>query len=142
MKNKWRRRIGDILWQLVTLAILGSCSLSKEDPVSAAQNCESKIRRDVDPVVTKAWATNLLAAHLPGKTNYGGPFEAPTNLKNVWGRRSPTVYVQGGYNGEDPYVRVFWGGGGAGHWGLLIGFEAFNPVESPEQRVPWTNVMY
>jgi hypothetical protein len=127
---------------LAAAVSLCACSLVTEDPPAAANMCESKVRREVDPVALQSWATNLLAAHLPWKTNYAGPFEPPVYLKHIWSRRQPSVYIQGGYNGEDPYVRVFWGGGGAGHWGLLVGSSSFSGGGSPEARVLWTNGMY
>src|SRR5882724_12198935 len=98
---------------------LACIALKKESP-STASECERDIREKIDSAELQSWATNLLAQYPVGRTNYNGPFDHPKYLTRVC-KRSPSVYIQGGYDGEESYVRVFWGGGGIGHWGLEIG---------------------
>jgi hypothetical protein len=129
------RRLGSTLAIVICLSVL-ACT-TKNNPSVTAKECEQRISKKIDVVVLQAWATNLLIQYPVGRTNYAGPFQVPEYLTSVCPGRKPSVYIQGGYYGEESYVRVFWGGGGIGHWGLEIGTPTFIPRRSEETITEW-----
>ncbi len=131
----------------VTSIILGVCLLaywfnSTNNPRYIARKCERRVRASVDPMVLQSWATNLLASYPIGRTNYTGPFQAPAYLRGVWAKKVPGVYIQGGYFDEQAHHRVFWGAGGMGQWGLLVGAADFVPTSQEHGEREWRPGIY
>jgi hypothetical protein len=102
----------------------------------------SDIREKIDVAVLRGWATDLLNRYPEGETNYNGPFDAPSYLSNVCQNRKPSVYIQGGFYGEERFVRAFWGSGTMGHWGLKIGSPSFVPRKSDDLDTKWVAGVY
>lgn len=130
---------------LVAILIPGLAIFWRRDssnPRVMARESEHYVQAKVDPAVLQAWATNLLNRFPSGRTNYAGPFDCPSYLEKVWRKRKPGVYIKGGYDGEAPYVDVFWGGGGIGHWGLMVGDTNFTPRLPGRATTRWRKGIY
>jgi hypothetical protein len=112
-----------------------------------ADKCEQSIKQNGDPFQLQAWATNLIAQ--PDGSSNGPVWVANhdhdtfTKLPScLYGlgisgdkQSVPSLAVMGGTDGEDPYVKLFWGGGMLGHWGMVIGSPTFVPVFFPKTAV-------
>jgi hypothetical protein len=131
---------------IVGLSVLSqafvSCLPYDTDPARVADNCENQVRKSVNPGVLQAWATNLLAQYTIGDRNYIGPFAPPDYLKSIWRKKPPTVYIHPEGRGEEVHVRIFWAGGGMGHWGLLVGGPTFVPKSYGEEQKKWKDGLY
>ena len=144
MTNRARavRVIAAILSVILTGCALVYWFRNTNDPRYIARSGERRIQQSFDPDKLQSWATNLLANYTVGQTNYSGPFAPPAYLRGVWAKKIPSAYIQGGYYGERPYVRVFWGAGGMGQWGLLIGARDFVPKSQAQHESEWRPGVY
>ncbi len=143
MKNATNRK-NKVGLNVIAIAVLcvASCVVVKHQSQSPAQSCFDKIRKEVDAAKLQGWATNLLNQHPIGQTNYFGLFEAPNFMNKVCENRKPSVYIQGGFYGEQSYVRLFWGSGTMGHWGLKVAPPGFFPRNSNDTNTEWTPGVY
>ena len=139
-----KRRNRSIINALATaaLCVMTCVAVIRHNSVGAVKDCFSNIRENVDVAMLQAWATNLLNQYPVGGTNSNGPFDAPSYLSRVCQNRKPSVYIQGGLYGEEPFVRAFWGGGTMGHWGVKIGSPSFFPRKSDDINTKWVAGAY
>ena len=111
----------------LTLCFAFGCSYGPSDPRKSARLCEERIKKNIDPLTLQSWATNLLVVYGTDRTNFAGPFPSPDYLARVCADGAPGIYIQGGYSNSPSFIRVFWGAGGSGHWGILIGTRSYVP---------------
>jgi hypothetical protein len=111
------------------------------NPKFIARKCERRVETSVNPDALRSWSTNLLANHKVGQTNFMGPFDAPASLVSIWGASPPSVYIRGGYGGEEPFVFISWGAA-AGHWGLSVGSPSFVPSSPTTGSRRWKPGIY
>lgn len=109
------------IWVGVGL-VLGGCHWwrTHADSRYIASRCERRIRKSADPAELQIWAADLLLRYPPASTNYVGPFTLPRGLDDVWSHR-PFVALLESSPTHEAHVRVLWGSGVLGHWGLWLG---------------------
>lgn len=87
---------------------------------------EAPIRRQVSPVALQAWATNLLHDYSDSNTTsialHSGMF--PPEVQNL-NSRILFGFVMPNASEEQAHIRIIWGSGMRGHWGLRVGSTNF-----------------
>lgn len=87
---------------------------------------EQRIRRDVDPAALQAWATNLLHTYSASNVQ-SAPLRSsmfPADIQRL-NSRLLFGFVMPNASEEMAHVRVIWGSGFRGHWGLRVGSTNF-----------------
>ena len=120
--------------------IIASC-MQYMDPAKEAEDCQSRIEKEVDPGPLQNWATNLLATYSLARTNYNGPFPLPSILKRRCGGTLPSISTQGADGREEAFVYVVWGAA-VGHWGISVGSPTFTPAMPEHGDRPWKPGIY
>jgi len=103
------------------------------------ENAKSKLR----PAEIQEWAMGLLQKYgtNPPTAEYESHriLETPDYLQRIW-RTSPVAVAFITGSADRSFVKLTWGSGGRGHWGLIIGQTNFNnPYGS---KGFWTNGIY
>ena len=87
---------------------------------------EKRIRREVNPAALQTWATNLLYTHSVSnaadtslRSSMFPPEVQRLNSRLLFG------FVMPDASEEQAHVRVIWGSGMRGHWGLRVGTTNF-----------------
>jgi hypothetical protein len=87
---------------------------------------ENRIRREVNPVALQAWATNLLRIYslsneqsVPLRSSTFPPEIQRLNSRLLFGFAMPNT------SEELAHVRIIWGSGMRGHWGLRVASTGF-----------------
>jgi hypothetical protein len=109
------------IWVGVML-VLGGCQWwrTHADSSYIANRCQRRIRNSADPAELQAWAEDLLRRYPPDTTNYSGPLAPPHGLEDVWSH-PPSVVLIASSPAHEAHVRLLWGSGVLGHWGLWLG---------------------
>lgn len=124
--------------------------LIKSDPHWNADQSWARIEATLNPIELQAWATNLLVKYA-ADPNFDGHLDVreavPVGLKKIWKGREPTITLRNRVNAQE-WVRVEWGSGMLGRWGLAIGQPSFVLVPgmetdpSDKQPMPWKPGIY
>lgn len=87
---------------------------------------EKRIRREVNPALLQVWATNLLRAHLKSNAtdNYLSFSMFPADIQRL-NNRLLFGFIMPDASEEQAHVRIIWGSGMKGHWGLRVGSTNF-----------------
>lgn len=117
----------------IKLAIVGVCFLAliwywrtHLTYAGEVSRFEAKIRREVNPTNLQAWAEGLLhrySASNVADVTYRVPV-LPDYIERLSTRHHSGVVVPRP-SGQDAFVRIIWGGGMLGLWGLHIGSTNF-----------------
>ena len=114
-------RVSKIIVVLLAVAgILVLVGFSFFRPDFERARFQKRLKARVSPSELQAWATNLF--HLAYETQFD--HATATNLHPALRGlfiHDPYVAVYKADPRETPYVSVFYGGGGMGHWGIEIG---------------------
>lgn len=105
---------------------------------------EAAARARINPAGLQSWATNLLAAYAASNINesmlVSYPLEdLPADVRNV-SRLYPSAFLFANPSLDKSFIRVSWGSGFRGHWGLHIGATSFVDPD-PESKV-WKPGIY
>jgi hypothetical protein len=117
--------------------ILGGCQWWRANTNSRyiADRCKRRILRSTDLSELQRWAVDLLHRYPPDLTNYTGPFTLPRGLQDVW-THTPYVFMVESSPAHEAHVRVLWGSGPLGHWGLWLGSTNLVAVDFSERLQP------
>ena len=87
---------------------------------------EARVRKQVDPAKLQSWATDLIALHSTSQVAEASfPITTfPDYLRNLH-KLPPFGFVFPPAPDHPGYVRVTWGSGFRGHWGLNVGCTTF-----------------
>jgi hypothetical protein len=101
---------------------------------------ESKVRNQVDPDQLQQWAVATLARYSTSRVENASFAidKLPDYLKSLH-RLPPVAFAFPGTSDKHGHVRVTWGSGFRGHWGLAVGATNF---DSPYGGDPWRPGLY
>jgi hypothetical protein len=105
---------------------------------------EATVRTGLDPGALQSWATNLLTRYTASNTvsselvSYQVK-DLPTNVRNV-SKLYPSAFLFASPSLDKAYIRIAWGSGFRGHWGLHIG--ATNFVDPDPESKSWKPGIY
>jgi hypothetical protein len=87
---------------------------------------EKRIRREIDPAALQVWATNLLHAYSISNATDTSLRSSmfPADIQQL-NRRLLFGFVMPDASEEQAHVRIIWGSGMRGHWGLRVGSTNF-----------------
>jgi hypothetical protein len=111
---------------LLALFVYWQRNLTYEGEVGAF---EVSIRAQVDPAKLQEWATNLLVTYSSSNivdwdTRSFEIRNLPVDVRRV-SPQSPIAFLFYNPALDKAFIRIGWGSGGQGHWGLDVGAVAF-----------------
>lgn len=105
---------------LAVIGVLAFALFQAFRPELQRASFQKHLKERVSPAELQAWATNLF--HLANETEFDRA--TTTNLHPALRGlfiHDPYVAIYRANPPDTPYVSVFYGGGGSGHWGLELG---------------------
>lgn len=105
---------------------------------------EQTVRTQIDPGALQSWATNLLTRYAASNTvdselvSYQVK-DLPSNVRNL-SKLYPSAFLFSNPSLDQAYIRIAWGSGFRGHWGIHVGATNFVDPD-PESKV-WKPGIY
>jgi hypothetical protein len=105
---------------------------------------EETARARIDPAALQSWATNLLTRYAASNTVDSELVSyqvkaLPSDLRNV-SKLYPSAFLFANPSLDKAFIRISWGSGFRGHWGLHVG--ATNFVDPALESRAWKPGIY
>ncbi len=124
----WGRVVRCGIMLLMCVGVIGAFGFRVRGIDKFAQGFEQKMRREADVKAIRAWASGLVVPAEEGVV--------PSVPENLWSESVTALSPQEVYYAEDVMgVRLDWGGGFMGHYGLVVGPENMEIPNTTEMEL-------